>query len=373
MNPIIIDNGSGSIKAGFAGLPEPTLHFPSYVGRPKFEKLLLTDSELEGDLFVGETATTHRGILKLSYPIQHGIVKNWSDMQKIWEYTFSELSIADSSTNPVLLTEAARNPLENRGKMAEIFFEGFKSPALYFQVSGILSLYASGRVTGTVLDSGDGVTSAVPVYEGFALKNAIQRVDVAGSNVTDYLQRLIGASGEYFWTTAEKETLRDIKEKVCYVVSSADQADLDARDDQDDEVPYLLPDGNRINIGPEKFQVAELLFNPSLMGFEQSGLHECVYKAIKKSDTDLRKTLFSNIILAGGSTLFPGLGNRLYSEIQKLSSKETKIKIYAPRKRLTSTWVGGSILGHLGTFKNMWVTKKEFEDQGKSVIYRKCF
>lgn len=373
MNPIVIDNGSGSIKAGFAGKVDPTIHFPSYVGRPKHEKILLTETELKGDIFVGNTATQHRGALKLSYPIKHGIVQDWSDMQKIWEYTFKELSVDDSSTNPVLIADAPRNPLSNRGKMAELFFERFHSPALYFQISGILSLYASGRVTGTVLNSGDGVTAAVPVYEGFALKNAIQRVDVAGRTVTDYLQRLAGQGGEYFWTTAEMEILRDIKEKICYVGNSAEQVELDANDPDEEKIPYLLPDGHQIEIRSERYQAAEVLFNPSIVGSEQDGLQTCVFKAIKKSDTDLRKTLFSNIVLSGGSTMFPGLGNRLYTEIQKLSSKETKIKIYSPRKRLTSTWVGGSILGHLGTFKNMWVSREEYKDHGESVIYRKCF
>lgn len=374
MKSIVIDNGSGTIKAGFAGIDTPKLSIPAYVATPKHEKTMLGgNGELEGDFFVGQQAVDHRGIMKLSYPMTHGVVKNWEDMQRIWEYVFKELEVEESSSNPVLLTEAPRNHLENRGKTASIFFETFSSPALYFQVSAILSLYASGRVTGTILDSGDGVTSAVPVYEGFAVPSAIQRIDVAGRDVTDYLQVLLGKAGEYFSTTAEKETVKDIKEKICYIVPNLEQAESDAKEDDEAGIPYRLPDGNCVYVGVEKFQAPELLFNPSIIGTEQPGIHEILFKAIKKSDTDLRKILLSNIILAGGSTMFGGLGNRLYSEVKRLSKGDAKIKIYSPKRRLTSTWIGGSILAQLSTFKKMWVSRKEFEEAGTAAIYRRCF
>jgi len=375
MNPIVIDNGSGSIKAGFAGTEKPDVHFASFVGKPKYEKVMHQEGgALDDDHFVGETATLHRGALNLTYPISHGVVKNWADMQKLWEFTYRELQVEDSGQHPVLLTEAPQNPRDNRGRTAEIFFETFNSPALYFQVQAILSLYASGRVTGLVLDSGDGVTCAVPVYEGFAIANAIQRIDVAGRDVTQYLQKLLKMEGVNLSTSAEFETVKNIKEKLCYVAANVYQADADLREDNENGITYKLPDSNEISIFSEKFQAPELLFDPSIIGVEQDGIHQCIYKAIKKSDTDLRKLLYSNILLAGGSTLFPGLGNRIFSELKKASSRETKITIYSPNKRLTSTWLGGSILAHLATFKKMWVSRKEFEEEGKRrVIYKRCF
>lgn len=374
LQPIVIDNGSGAIKAGFAGGEQPDVTFPSFVGRPRHAKVM--SGGLDEDFFVGNKAITHRGVLKLNYPISHGIIQNsqdWSDMQKLWEYTLEELGVQNSEQHPVLLTEAPNNPRSNRAKAAEIFFETFNVPALYVQIQAILSLYASGRTTGVVLDSGDGVTCAVPVYEGFALPHAIQRSDVAGRDVTEYLQLLLQKGGHNLHTSAELEIVKDIKEKICYVSFNIEKAEADAWDDLEPDVPYPLPDGNMIKIRSEKFKAPEVLFNPSIIGQEYGGMHLCLYNAIAKSDMDLRKHFFSTILLAGGSTLFQGLGERLLSELRKLSPRDTKIKIFAPRTRITSTWVGGSILSSLGQFKKLWVTRSEWEEQGKRAIHEKCF
>jgi len=382
LQPIVIDNGSGTIKLGFAGAETPGKVFPAFVGRTKLPKVM-SGGELDGNLLVGDKANQYRGILKLTYPIKHGVVgangtkqskqQDWGDMQKLWEYSLSELQVQSTEQHPVLLTEAANNPRANKGKTAEIFFESFSSPALYIQCSAILSLYASGRVTGVVLDSGDGVTSTVPVYEGFALPHAIQRTDVAGRDVTEYLQLLLRKGGSNLHTSAEMEIIKQIKEDKCHIAFDIKKAESEASEDSDPAIPYTLPDGQVIDIHAEKFRAPEILFNPSLIGLEYDGMHECVAKALAKSDLDIRKKLFSTILLSGGSTLFDGLGDRLLKEIREISPRDTKIKIYAPRTRLYSTWVGGSILANLQTFKKMWVTRKEFEEHGKRVIYRKCF
>lgn len=373
MSTIVIDNGSGSIKAGFAGKKEPELNFSSWVGTPKMKASMLGESALNGDYFVGTTAVEHRGIMKINYPIEHGVVKSWDNMQRLWEYVFTEMNIKDSATNPVLLTEAPRNPLKNREKTSEIFFENFGSPSLFFQVAGILSLYASGRVTGTVLDCGDGVISAVPIYEGFALPSAIQRIDIGGRDITERLQTLLAKGGEYFYTSAEMETVRDIKEKICYVVENVKQAEQDAIDGEEPPIHYTLPDGTVVKIETQKFQAPEILFDPSIIGNEQPGVQGCLYRAIKKCDVDLRVSLFSNILLAGGCTMFQGFGNRLYAELKKITGNDRKIKIYAPRRRTMSNWVGGSILAQLATFKKMVVTRAEFSEHGANIIHKKCF
>jgi len=369
--PIVIDNGSGTTKAGFAGAEQPGKRFAAFVGRPKHYKVM--SGGLDEDIVIGEKAQKHRGVLKLNYPITHGIVTNWDDMQKIWEYTLEELNVQNSEQHPVLLTEAPNNPRSNRGKAAEIFFETFSVPALYVQVQAVLSLYASGRTTGVVLDSGDGVTCALPVYEGFALPHAIQRTDVAGRDVTEYLQLLLRKAGHNFHTSAEMEVVRDIKEKVCYVAFNIDKVENDEPSDMEPEVPYKLPDGNTIQVGAEKYRAPEILFNPQIIGEEYVGMHQCLVNAISKSDLDMRRHLFSDILLAGGSTMFEGLGDRLLSEVRKLSPRDTKIKIYAPRTRIISTWVGGSILAHLATFKKMWVTKAEWTEHGANIVYKKTF
>jgi len=321
---------------------------------------------------VGSKAEELRGILKLNYPSRTGVINDWKDMQHIWQYTYNELG-ATPDQHPVLLTEARLKPKSNRGKAAEIFFETFHVPALCVQVQAVLSLYSSGRTTGVVLDSGDGVTNAVPAYEGFVMPHAVQRIDVAGRDVTEYLRLLLRKSGHNFSTSAELEVVRDIKEKICYVAFSSDKTEKEDTEDLEPEVPYKLPDGNVIQIGSEKIRAPEVLFNPALIGLEYVGMHQCLLNAISKCDIDIRRTMFTDIILAGGSTMFDGLGDRLLNEARKLAPRDTKIKIWAPPQRMVSTWVGGSILASLAAFKKMWVSRKEYEEGGKYAIFRKTF
>eukprot|EP01118_Nematostelium_gracile_P017648 TRINITY_DN7612_c0_g1_i1.p1 TRINITY_DN7612_c0_g1~~TRINITY_DN7612_c0_g1_i1.p1 ORF type:complete len:382 (+),score=106.49 TRINITY_DN7612_c0_g1_i1:76-1221(+) len=371
--PVVIDNGSGIIKAGFAGSDHPKVLFPTFVGRPKHTRVMA--GAVEGDHFVGKKAEERRGLLKLKYPLEHGIVKDWVDMEKIWSHTYFELRCAPED-HPVLLTEAPLNPRKNREKAAEIFFETFNVPALFISIQAVLALYASGKTTGVVLDAGDGVTHCVPIYEGFALPHAIQRIDLAGRDVTDHLQLLLRKAGYYFYTSSEKETVRSIKETACYVAfdpSKEEELLESEKSTKPATHKYKLPDGNIIEIGPERFRAPEILFHPELIGEEYPGIHECLVNAIQRSDLDLRKTLYGNIVLSGGSTLFPGFGDRLLNEVKHLAPKDIRIKISAPIERKFSTWVGGSLLASLETFKKMWISAEEFEEDGASVVHRKTF
>jgi centractin len=235
--PIVIDNGSGVIKAGFAGEDYPKVHFNSYIGRPKHARVMT--GGLEGDMFMGLKAEEHRGLLNIKYPVEHGIVTDWNDMEQIWTYIYSkEMLAAAAEDHPVLLTEAPLNPRSNRVKAAEVFFETFNVPALYISMQAVLSLYATGRTTGVVLDSGDGVTHAVPIYQGFALPHSIMRSDIAGRDVTRYLKLLLRREGLLFKTTSEFEIVRTMKEKVCRVTLNPQK---DEQIDQD-PIPYQLPD-----------------------------------------------------------------------------------------------------------------------------------
>ncbi|CAJ0957425.1 unnamed protein product, partial [Mesorhabditis belari] len=365
--PVVIDNGSGVIKAGFAGDPSPKVKFANFVGRPKHTRVMA--GALEGDLFIGPKAEEYRGLLSLKYPMEHGIVTDWNDMEKVWNYIYSKEQLnVFPGEYPVLLTEAPLNPAKHREKTAEIFFETFNVPALYIQMQAVLALYASGRTTGVVVDSGDGVTHVVPIYEGFAMQQGIERIDVAGRDVTKFLRLLLRKEGYNFHRSSEFEIVREIKEKACYVAANAAKEE---QQEGDKEIKYLLPDGSRMDLRASRFRAPEILFRPEIIGEEWPGVAVCIDNAIRKCDMDLRKTLYSNIVLSGGSTMFTGFGVRLLAEMQKLAPAETKVKISAPQERIYSTWIGGSILGALDTFRRMWVSKKEWEDEGKKILHKK--
>ncbi|KIJ25749.1 hypothetical protein M422DRAFT_236819 [Sphaerobolus stellatus SS14] len=363
--PVVIDNGSGTIKAGFAGQDHPKCFFPSFVGRPKHTKVMA--GALEGDMFIGRKAQEFRGLLKIKYPMEHGIVTDWDDMERIWSWIYAEELGTLSEEHPVLLTEAPLNPRSNRDIAAQIFFDTFNVPALFTSVQAVLSLYSSGRTTGIVLDSGDGVTHAVPVFEGFSMPHAIRRVDIAGRDVTDHLQLLLRKSGHHLHTTAEKEVVRTIKEKCCYVALNPAKEEKESASKTEE---FRLPDGNVIQLGQERFRAPEILFNPELIGSEYAGVHQVVIDSISRVDLDLRKSLFSNVVLSGGSTLCQGFGDRLLNEVKKLALKDIKIKIYAPPERKYSTWIGGSILAGLNTFKKMWVSAEEYQED-PDIIHKK--
>mmetsp|Transcript_4265 Transcript_4265/g.7603 ORF Transcript_4265/g.7603 Transcript_4265/m.7603 type:complete len:427 (+) Transcript_4265:69-1349(+) len=398
--PIVIDCGSASMKAGFAGGTKPKVEIGTKVGRAKHQRVM-PGGALEGEeqrisggkssrstsssgissYFVGRKLDEHRGAFLLEYPMERGRVVDggWDAMELLWEHIYSQSNLnAKLDEHPVLLTEPPHNPTAHREQLAEVFFETFRSPALFVAPPAVLSLYASGRTTGVVLDVGEGVTHCIPVYEGYALPHSIVRSDVAGSDVTKRLQLLMRKNGVAFSTTAESDFCSTMKEEVCYVsnVPTKEESDYDIGSGvgggagETSKAQYQLPDGQVINLGNERHRASEVLFQPSLIGSEERPIHDVLLTSILQSDMDLRSTLFSNIVLSGGTTLLPGLGDRLLYEVRSRAPERTRIRISAPPERKESAWVGGSILASLATFKNMWVGRSEYEEYGSSILHR---
>lgn len=374
--PVVIDNGSGVIKAGFAGENAPKCVFSAIVGRPKHPKVMA--GGLEGDAFVGKAAQDHRGMLQIRYPIEHGVVTNWDDMERIWQYVYGDELKTLPEEHPVLLTEPPLNPRSNRAKLAEVFFESFNVPALFISMQAVLSVYASGRTTGVVLDSGDGVTHVVPLYEGFALPHSIRRIDLAGRDVTRQLQLLLRKAGHSFTTSAEMQIVQEIKEQHCRVAFDPLKEEEESSFPAQSSAVFRLPDNSKIAIGPEAFRAPEILFHPRLVGSEDSGFHQMLHEAITSADVDLRKALYTSVLLSGGTTLLEGLGKRLLNELKQLAPPSLKIKITAPPERQTSTWIGGSILASLSTFRRMTISADEYKEASDlhdkhELIHQKTF
>lgn len=371
---LVIDNGSGQVKAGQAGDDAPRSVFPSIVGRVKLVGVM-AGVEMK-DTYIGSEALAKRGVLTLKYPIEHGVISNWDDMQKIWHHTFYDELRCNPEEHPVLLTEAPMNPKSNREQMVRMMFEDFGVLGVYVAIQAVLSLYASGRTTGIVFDSGDGVSHTVPIYEGFALPTSIQRIDLAGRDLTHALQNQLQIEGVSLVTSAEAEIVRDIKEKLTYVADDyeAELERLNTADGFEDiNRQYELPDGVIIELARGRFECPEVLFNPSLISRETEGIHYEVFTSIGRCDIDTRSALYSNIVMSGGTTLIDNINNRLEKEVVRMTPASQKVKVIAPPERKYSVWIGGSILASLSTFESMYITKADYLEEGASIVHRKCF
>jgi actin-related protein len=370
---VIIDNGSGHVKAGLATDEAPSAVFPAIVGRPKHETMM--HGADKKDYFMGEEALAKKGVLSISYPLEHGIVKDWSDMEKVWHYTFFDALRVNPEEHAVVVSEAPFNPKKNRERMVEMLFEKFSVPATYIVIQAVMSLYSYGRTTGCVVDSGDGVTHVVPVYEGYALPHAIQRLDLAGRDLSEYMVKILCDVGYNMTSSSEKELVRDMKETSCYIVE--DDFDEELRKCKESPTDftkvYELPDGQKIDLTSERFRVPEVLFDPMICGRELKGIHQATYDCIQSCDIDVRRDLFKNIVLSGGTTMFPGIQARLTKEIQALAPQKIDVKVTANPARRYIVWMGASIVAQLSSFQKMLIWKSEYDELGPSIVHKKCF
>ena len=252
------------------------------------------------------------------------------------------------------------NPNENRERMTQIMFEKFEVPAYVYCWS-----------YGIPLDIGDGTYYTIPVLKGKPEHHAIDCIEYSGSQLTNYLMKILYKRGYNLTSVVEREIVRDIKEKLCYVALDYQQ-ELDKVSSSGLEKQYTLPDKNVISVASERFHCPEALFQPHLIGKADDGIHHKVFESIMKCDIRSRRSLFGNIILAGGSTLFPGLAERMQKELSVLAPEDLTAKVIAPPTRGMAVWVGASTVAALPTFDMMWITKANYDEEGPKVINQKC-
>ena len=249
--------------------------------------------------------------------------------------------------------------------MAQVMFETYNVRSLLFSETSKLSNYSCGRGTGLMIDSGDGVTTVYPIYEGHNCRNAIRRIDFGGKDLTHYLMKMLNENEQnpvQFATTSDREIVRDMKEKLCYV------SNLEKPSDVFEQKSYTLPDGQVINLGKEMFQCPEAMFDPSLFGMDFPGVHQLVYDSLMACDIDTRRDFYCNVIISGGNTMFNGFPERLSLELTKLIPKTMKSKVVAPPERAYSVWIGGSILGSLSLTR--FISRAEYNEHGPSILFR---
>jgi len=378
---IVCDNGSGFIKCGFAGIKYPKYRFPTLVGRP----IIRSDKRINNieikDIMIGNEALKVKSVLEFNHPIKNGMIQNWEDMTHLWEYAFgSENLNIDHGNSKILLTEPLANTQRGKEKILEVMLETFQFDSCCISNPATLTLFSQGLSTGVVVDSGETSTNICPVYDGYGLSHLTKSLKIAGNEITRYLIKLLSVKGYALNTTADFETVRIMKEKLCYVGYDMDVENRLAHETTCLTKSYTLPDARTIKVDCELYQAPEALFQPHLVNIESKGLAELVFSTIQNADIDLRKELYKHIVLSGGSTMFAGLSSRLEREIKQLylervlkgntdSLSKFKLRVEDQPYRKDIVFMGGSMLANVMKDRDdFWISKSEYQEQGSAVL-----
>ncbi|KAL6039228.1 hypothetical protein STEG23_027064, partial [Scotinomys teguina] len=337
--PIVCDYGSGFSKVGFAGTMTPLTVFPTIIGKLKHNNLLKGTEE--EDCFIGAEAQNNLVRLNLNHPITRGAITNWDNVEKIWHHSFYQALNIAPEQHPVMITEPPLSSKDVKSRTTQILFETFNVPALYMANQGVLSMYAAGRTSGTTIESGEGMTYVVPVINGYPLQLSTTKLDVAGQDLTVYLMKLLSDSGNSLVGAADHEYIRDLKEKHCYVALDYDMEKLKT-ETPSYQKKLQLPDGKEINLGQEAFMYAEALFNTTLIGKSNLGIHIQAQESITSCDRSHWKTLFGHIIVSGGTGASSGLRLRLQREITNLASPDLCVKVAISPYAKYGAWLAHS-------------------------------
>jgi len=363
-NPtIVIDIGQYSTKIGFAGEDSPNQVFFTMVGKPKYQQVDAGYGATQQELYVGNEIQS-MGLYKIFYPIEKGIITDWTLLAKIFEYIFYSLRV-DATLVNVLLIVHPLFPKPDLHRLFEIFLQHYQCMAFYPVLDSMCTLYSGGFQTGLVVEIGDSNTRIVPFFNGFKLDHAIKIIDIGGRDLTKEMERHLSIFGFTSESSVNRDIARVVKEKACF--TSLDFKEDMARAEQYAK-QFSMPDGSTITLSKERFTIPEILFDPTLINSEEPPLHVAIMDVLGECDIDLRPQLLGNIFLSGGSSMFPNLQNRIYQEIElelaRRKKKQQVVKIIAPRERTYSVWVGGSILALIPEFSQSWVTRASYYQSG---------
>ncbi|XP_012881489.1 PREDICTED: actin-like protein 9 [Dipodomys ordii] len=364
---VVIDMGTSTCKVGFAGHPKPMYTVATIMGCQPKKQASTGHTELE--TFIGEVARLNPE-LRLVQPIRSGIVVDWDAAELIWRHVLEHDLQVSPQDHPLLFSDPPFSPATNREKLVEVAFESLRSPRMYVASQSVLSVYAHGKISGLVVDTGHGVSYTVPVFQGYNLPNAIERLDLAGNHLTAFLAEMLLGSG-FQLQQQDLDTVENIKHQYCYVASDFKKQ---KESEQDCKKSLKLPDGRTVTLGKELFQCPELLFHPpEIPGLSPVGLPSMAKRSLLKVPQDLRENVARNVLLCGGSSLFAGFENRFRAELLQALPPEQQVVVLAQPNRNFSVWIGGSILASLRSFQSCWILREHYEEQGPHIVYRKCY
>lgn len=400
--PIVIDNGTGYTKMGYSGNVEPQYIVPTVLATKADEGgVQKRDGVDDLDFFIGDAAFANSATHQINYPIRHGLVDNWDNMERLWQRCMFEYLRCEPEDHYVLLTEPPLNPPENREYTAEIMFETFNVPGLYIAVQAVLALAASWAnsslkersLTGAVIDSGDGVTHVIPVADGYVIGSCIQHIPLAGRTVTSFIQQLMRDRKEPVPPEDSLEVAKRVKEMYSYVCPdlAKEFAKYDAKPDKyfktfegkkrTTGAPY------KCDVGYERFLGPEVFFNPEIFSPDfTTPLPEVVDNSIMKCPIDVRRGLYRNIVLSGGSTMFKDFGKRLQRDIKRTVDTrmhaniarlgalvnqapppEIEVNVVSHPMQRYAVWFGGSMLAATPEFYRVCHTKAQYEEEGPRI------
>ena len=365
---VVLDIGSQLSKVGTAGSNKPAVIFQSMVAKHKHN-----GSRAIGSLSTNGTNNKNKlSNYQCSYPIDRGIVKNYDDYESIIHSIFYDKLQINPAEYNALMIEPILSPKHHSTKIAEICFEKFDFNALFLAQDALCALYASGGNTGLSISSGHGVTTVVPIYEGYVLPHAAQKLDYAGGDISNFLKDKLNLHGMFRSQLSENKFADSLKQKLGYV---AQDYQLEKQHTMFERIVYRLPDGSEIEVGQERFQCTETLFSrnvkrKNLMTDGHLTISDLVNKALSKAGEDIRQVLFENIVCSGGNTMLKGFDDRLKKEIDLNAPENSgwKTRVFGLVDRKLSCWIGGSIMASLSHMDQLWITKQKYEEIGPNII-----